>query len=94
MNPAQWSESEMDTITVLGLIAGTMTTASFIPQVVKAWRSRSTKDVSFWMFLLLAVGVMMWLVYGFLIGSLPVIIANAVTLVLVVTLLALKIKYK
>lgn len=84
----------MDRITVLGLLAGTMTTASFIPQVVKAWRSHSTKDVSLWMFLLLTVGAMMWLAYGFLINSLPVIIANAVTLVLVVILLALKIKYK
>ena len=84
----------MDKITMLGLIAGTMTTASFIPQVVKAWRSHSTKDVSLWMFLLLTVGAMMWLAYGFLINSLPVIIANAVTLALVVILLALKIKYK
>ncbi|MBI5887222.1 MAG: SemiSWEET transporter [Deltaproteobacteria bacterium] len=84
----------MDRITVLGLFAGTLTTISFIPQVVKAWKSHSTKDVSFWMFLLLTVGVMMWVVYGFLIGSLPVIMTNAVTLVLVFILLVLKIKYK
>lgn len=84
----------MDKITILGLLAGALTTTSFIPQVVKAWRSRSTKDVSLWMFLLLTIGVMMWVAYGFFIGSLPVIMTNVVTLVLVVILLVLKIKYK
>jgi len=84
----------MDNKTILGLLAGALTTTSFVPQVVKAWKSRSTKDVSFWMFMLLTVGALTWLAYGFLINSLPVIIANAVTLVLVSILLALKIKYK
>ena len=84
----------MDNTTILGLIAGTLTTLSFLPQVVKARRSHSTRDVSLWMFLLLTAGIMMWIVYGLLISSLPVILTNIATLVLVSVILALKIKYR
>jgi MtN3 and saliva related transmembrane protein len=83
----------MDFATVLGLVAATLTTAAFLPQVLKIVKTRSTKDLSMWMYAMLFVGVLLWLVYGLLISSLPVIAANAVTLVLVFAVLAFKIKY-
>ena len=74
----------------LGYFAGVLTTVAFLPQVIKALRTRSTKDISLSMWVLLFTGIACWLIYGFLLGSGPVIVANAVTLVLVGTVLALK----
>lgn len=84
----------MDGMTVIGLIAGTLTTISFVPQLTKVWRSRSTKDISLAMYVIISTGIALWLVYGIVIGSLPVILANAVTLVIAVMILVLKIRYR
>jgi MtN3 and saliva related transmembrane protein len=78
---------------IIGLGAATLTTASFLPQVVKAWRSRSTQDVSLGMFSLMATGNSLWLIYGVLISDLPLVTANAITLGLSGTILALKLRY-
>lgn len=79
--------------TLIGLMAAICTTCSFLPQVIRAWRTRSTRDVSAWMFILLVTGNSLWLVYGTLIGDLPLVIANLVTLGLVGIILALKLRY-
>jgi len=79
---------------IFGALAGTLTTIAFFPQVLKTWRSKSAADISLGMFTLFSAGVLLWIVYGIGIGSLPVVIANTVTLVLAVTILAFKIKYK
>ena len=84
----------MDSITVLGLIGGTFTTASFFPQVFKTWKTRSAKDVSLFMFVLLSIGITFWIAYGFKIGSFPVIIANCVSLVMAIAMLVMKLMYK
>ena len=84
----------MDYITFLGLFAGFLTTVSFLPQVIKTWKTKSTKDISLGMFLALTIGIFLWTVYGFLIESLPVIAANFVSLFLAVIILFFKIKYK
>jgi MtN3 and saliva related transmembrane protein len=84
----------MDSITFIGLAAATLTTAAFVPQVVRAWRTRSTNDISLPMFLILALGITLWLIYGVLIRDLPLIAANLVTLVLVLAILFLKLRYK
>ena len=81
-------------ITVLGLCAGTLTTISFLPQLFKAWKSRSTHDISIGMFSLLAVGIVLWIVYGVVTSDIPVIVANSVTLVFVGLILALKLRYR
>ena len=78
---------------LLGLVAGSLTTISFVPQVLKVWRSRSAADISLAMFLLFTVGVLLWGVYGVLIGSLAVIVANAVTFVLTVGIIAMKLRW-
>ncbi|HRJ31495.1 MAG: SemiSWEET family sugar transporter [Cyclobacteriaceae bacterium] len=84
----------MNTIQLLGLVAGSCTTAAFIPQVVKTWKSRSAKDLSLGMFSIFCTGVLLWLAYGLLIMDIPVIIANMVTLVLASFLLVLKLRWK
>jgi MtN3 and saliva related transmembrane protein len=84
----------MESTTFLGLLAGTLTTFSFLPQVVKTWRTKSTKDISLGMFVTFCAGVFLWLVYGILIHDLPVIITNFVTLILASSILWMKLKYK
>jgi MtN3 and saliva related transmembrane protein len=80
-------------LTILGLAAACCTTIAFVPQVVKTWRTRSTADISLGTFSLLVVGIILWLVYGLLLGDLPLIAANVVTLLLAGTVLLLKLKH-
>jgi len=79
--------------TWIGMAAALLTTAAFAPQAIKAWRSRSTKDVSLAMFTLMVTGLTLWLVYGILIDDLPLILANAVTLILASAILVAKIRF-
>ncbi len=84
----------MEYANTLGLLAGTLTTIAFIPQVAKTWRSKYTRDISLGMFMIFSLGTLLWLLYGIRIGALPVVIANAITLALALTILVFKIKYK
>lgn len=84
----------METTNLLGLVAGTLTTLAFVPQVIKTWRTRSTHDISLGMFSLFSLGLLLWLVYGMAIGSAPIVVANTVTLVLALTILYFKLRYK
>lgn len=84
----------MESINLLGLIAGSLTTVSFVPQVVRIWRTRSTHDISLLMFSIFSAGVVCWLWYGIALGSWPIIVANIVTLALSLTVLCFKILYK
>ena len=79
--------------TTVGLLAAICTTVSFVPQVLKAWRTRSTADISVGMFVLLEVGITLWLLYGVLLGDLPLILANFVTLCLTGVILLLKLRF-
>ena len=81
-------------VEVIGFLAGILTTIAFIPQVIKVWKTKSTKDISLIMFIVLCTGIFLWLVYGILISSLPVILANIVTFILALIILIFKIKYK
>ena len=83
----------MDNTEILGTIAGTLTTISFIPQVSKTWQSRSATDISFGMFILFSIGVSLWLFYGIAIGSWPIIISNSVTLALAISIILMKIRF-
>jgi len=84
----------MDYIEILGLVAATLTTAAFVPQVYKTWLKKSTKDISLTMYLAMFIGVVLWCIYGILIESLPVTLANAVTALLLFVMLVLKLRYK
>ena len=77
----------------IGYLAGSLATAAFLPQVAKTIKERSAKDISLGMYVLFCIGVSLWLVYGFLISSWPVIISNLVSLILSATILMLKIKH-
>jgi MtN3 and saliva related transmembrane protein len=83
----------MDFATALGTVAGILTTAAFVPQVLKTWRSRSARDISAVMFIAFSVGVALWIVYGALVRSAPVVVANSVTLVLALAVLGMKAKF-
>lgn len=77
----------------LGFLAAFCTTAAFVPQLTRILRLRSAREISLPTFLLFSVGVLFWLIYGIFTGSKPVIASNAVTLVLSVSILVLKLKY-
>lgn len=78
-------------IEVLGLLAGTLTTISFLPQVWQVWKSKSAKDISLGMYSLFVLGVAMWLGYGVLVSSAPVFLANTITLILAGAVLVMKV---
>jgi MtN3 and saliva related transmembrane protein len=84
----------MNIIQLLGLTAGSLTTAAFLPQVIKTWKSRSAKDLSLGMFSLFCLGVVLWLIYGIMMQDIPVIAANLLTLMLASTLLFFKLRFK
>jgi MtN3 and saliva related transmembrane protein len=84
----------MDTIVIVGYIAGTLTTLSFVPQVIRAWKLKETRDLSLAMLILFALGVLLWTLYGVWTGSFPIIAANIVTFVLILVLLWMKIRYQ
>jgi MtN3 and saliva related transmembrane protein len=78
---------------LLGFAAGAMTTISFVPQVIKAWRTRRCEDLSWGMLLSFTAGVVLWLAYGLVQHEAPIIATNAVTLVLVLMLIAMKVRF-
>jgi MtN3 and saliva related transmembrane protein len=81
-------------IELIGYAAAVCTTVAFLPQLLKAWQTRSTADISLVMFLVLVTGIVLWLTYGVLIRDFPLIAANAVTLLLAGAILALKLRHK
>jgi MtN3 and saliva related transmembrane protein len=83
----------LDTPTLVGFVAAVCTTGAFVPQVVRVWRLKSAGEISLTTFSVFAFGTFVWLIYGWLIGSVPVILANAVTLVLALTIVLLKLNY-
>jgi MtN3 and saliva related transmembrane protein len=84
----------MDNITVLGLVGAALTVIAFFPQLMKTWKTKSTKDISLGMFSAFSVGVFLWFVYGILISDLPVTIANLLTFIQAFIILMFKLKYK
>ncbi len=76
------------------MLAGSLTTISFIPQVVRIWRTKKADDISTSMFVIFMAGVALWLGYGILLKAWPVIAANAITLALAMVILILKFRYR
>jgi MtN3 and saliva related transmembrane protein len=77
----------------IGYVAATLTTASFLPQAWKAFRSRDVSGISLGMYALFTTGVALWLVYGLVLGNLPITLANAITLALALAVLVMKLRY-
>ena len=83
----------MDLASVIGLIAGLLTTLAFVPQVLRTIVTRDTRAISLGMYTLFTLGVFLWLVYGLVLGELPIILANGVTFVLAGIVLSLKLRH-
>jgi MtN3 and saliva related transmembrane protein len=84
----------MDLQSLLGPFASLVTVASFVPQVIKAWRSQSVKDVSYGMIILLLFSGILWAWYGVLISDVPVILTNIAVATLNIAILAAKVRYR
>ena len=79
---------------IIGLAAATLTTAAFVPQVYKTWKTKSVDELSLTMYLVFFIGIVLWLIYGIYINSLSIILANTITGLLVLALIYFKLKYK
>ena len=84
----------MGGIEIIGMVAGTISSVTFLPQVVKTWQSKSAKDISLWMFLLVTLSVIMWLIYGFFLHSVPIIYTNSMVLLMSLIMLYFKWRFK
>ncbi len=78
---------------MLGFAAGSLTTFAYVPQAIKIWKTRSTKDLSLGMLATVSAGIFLWLIYGVLIGSVPVVLANGASFVITSIVLLLKIRF-
>ncbi|MDZ4712532.1 MAG: SemiSWEET transporter [bacterium] len=83
----------MNTTLLIGLVAASLTTFAFLPQSIRAIKSRHTKDLSLPMLVMLETGVLIWIVYGFAINDLPLILANIISFIFVSITLIVKLKY-
>ncbi len=84
----------MELITILGLVAALFTTISLLPQLVKVYKTKSTRDISVGMFTFFCGGVFLWFIYGLFVNDFPIIIANSLAFIQAVIILAFKVKYK
>ena len=80
-------------IKLIGFAAATCTTVAYAPQAIKVWKTRSTGDISLGMFLVMLLGLALWLVYGLLSGDAPLVAANAITMLLAGGILVMKLRY-
>lgn len=85
---------QIDWRALIGFAAGILATCAGIPQLYKAWKTRSTRDLSLITLMMSNLGTLLWLIYGVSIFSLPLILANAVGMTVLVSTLCLKLKYK
>ena len=85
---------DLNSSEVFGFAAATLSTIAFLPQVVKTWKTRSAKDVSYALLLTFSTGCLCWVIYGYQVEAKPVMIANAFTLALNLTILAMKIVFE
>jgi len=84
----------IDIYEIIGLVAAVLTTTSFIPQVVKTWKTKSAGNLSLNMYIAMFVGIVLWLIYGIHLGSLAMILANAVTAILTLIIIIFKLLYE
>lgn len=83
----------MDPIELLGFAAGGLVAVSLTPQVIKSWKTKSTKDIAISWTLINLSGQILWIIYGFYINSLPLVVMSSITLVMTLSLILLKLKF-
>ena len=84
----------MTGVDILGYSAGAITSLTFLPQVLKTWKLKSAKDVSLLMFVIAAINEVMWTVYGILLNNWVIILTNIIVLVMALTMIYLKLRFK
>jgi MtN3 and saliva related transmembrane protein len=84
----------MEPVTIIGYAAATLGTICWLPQVIKTWGSRETKDLSLWANMLMLANLCLWLTYGILLGAWPLIVANLISILLVGSIVTAKLIYK
>lgn len=84
----------MDYIKILGLAAGTITSITFLPQIIHIWKTKSAKDLSLNMLALLIIGVSMWLTYGIFVRDIAIIYTNSMVLIMSLILVYFKFRFK
>ncbi|SHE90957.1 SemiSWEET family sugar transporter [Flavisolibacter ginsengisoli] len=84
----------MDSTQIIGLAAGILTACSLLPQVIKTFKEKKAEDVSLLMLLVLLAGLILWIVYGIKREDLPIIATNCFSVLVNVTMVILRIKYK
>lgn len=83
----------MDSISIIGFVAGILGTICYLPQVIKAWKTKETKDLSLLMYITISLGMVLWFIYGLALREAPIYLANGIALLLTTSILYLKIKY-
>lgn len=86
-------DDRMDQVIIIGYLAAFCTTSAFIPQVIHTLKTRSTEDISLYMYLIFIIGVFSWFLYGIFIDALPIMLANGITFVLAVIVLIAKFRF-
>ena len=81
-------------IDLLGYVAGFLVVISLLPQTIKTWRTKLTRDISLWRYIIYVAGLVLWITYALIIKNGPVALMNSLGLMLAVVILGLKIKYK
>ena len=84
----------IENVEIIGFVAAVLTTSAFVPQVYKTWKTKSAESLSLTMYLVFFVGIILWLIYGIFINSLAIILANAITAFLALSLIFFKLRYK
>lgn len=83
----------MNPTLIIGLVAASLTTFAFLPQSIRAIKTKHTKDISLPMLVMLEIGVVIWIIYGSLISDIPLLAANTISFIFVTITLVLKLKY-
>jgi len=84
----------MNSIDILGIVAGILTTSGFVPQIIKTYKTKKVRDISLLMFILLLTGLLLWLIYGIIEKNIPILFTNITAITYVVIILSMKIKYR
>jgi MtN3 and saliva related transmembrane protein len=84
----------IDKYEIIGLLAAVFTTSAYVPQVYKTWKTKSVENISLTMYIVMAIGISLWLLYGIFLNSLSLILANSITVVLTIIIIVFKVRYK
>lgn len=84
----------MNTTDLIGYIAASLTTCSFIPQALHTFKTKDVRGISLGMYSVFTVGIALWLAYGLMLHAWPIVVANAITLILAASILVMKLRYR